>query len=192
MARLKGSSIGNTIGMARELLGEERLAALVAPLPDATRALFARRVLPVEWVPLDDWLPFHVALLERHFAGDEEPYREFIRRSCERSFSTLYRVFIKLLFNPEQLVGRAAAMWSTLMDTGELRIVSREKQGERTRMVLRIDHIPVSHAVWGVIIHGFVEQLVAMAGGRDIVIIRPVNHLAEDGIEWELHCSFKS
>ncbi len=191
MAKLKGSSVGNTIKMTRELLGDEKLNALIAPLPEPTRELFARRVFPVEWVPLDDWLPFHVALLERHFAGDEEAYRAFIRKACERNFNTIYKVFIRLLFNPEQLIGRTSAMWTTLVDTGELRIVSRDKQGDRTRMVLRIDRVPVSHTVWGVIIHGYVEQLVAMAGAKDIVAIRPVNHLTEHGIEWELHCSFK-
>jgi len=42
------------------------------------------------------------------------------------------------------------------------------------------------------IVHAHVEQLVTIAGAKDVVAIRPVNHLGEEGIEWELHCSYRS
>jgi hypothetical protein len=83
-------------------------------------------------------------------------------------------------------------MWTTFIDSGEMRIVSREKQGERTRVVLRLEKVRVSYPVFGMIVHAHVEQLVTIAGARDVVAIRPVNHLGEEGIEWELHCSYRS
>jgi len=191
VTRLKGATIANNIVLVRELLGEEKLRALIEMLPAETQAFFARQVLPVEWIELDHWIPFQVALLERHFGGDEEAFRAYVRETCRRDFSTVYRVVIKLIMSPEKLLDRASSMWSTYVDTGDLKVVSREKQGERTRVVIRLESFPVSHTVYGITLHAFVEQLIAMAGGKDVVVIRPVNHIGEKGLDCELHCSYR-
>src|SRR5690349_8031475 len=106
MARLKAASLINTIDLAREVLGEPRMGELVATLPEATQALLARRLLALEWVDANDWLPFQTALFERYFAGDETAFRAFARKVCERDFNTFYKIIIRLVISPDALLER--------------------------------------------------------------------------------------
>jgi hypothetical protein len=190
MARLKAASLINTIDLARELMGEERLTELVATLPPDTQALFARRLLAVEWVEADHWLPFQQALLYEHFEGDEMSFRAFIRKVCERDFNTFYKLVIRLILSPDMLLDRTAKLWSTYSDGGALEIASREKLPVGHRVTLKLSAFKSEHAVFGVLLHAFVEQLLHMSGARAPEVRRPVNRVVLGEVETELVAEF--
>src|SRR2546430_2161542 len=138
MARLKAASHINPIDLAREVMGEERLDELVRTLPADTQALFARKLLAVEWVEAEHWLPFQQALLYEHFEGDEMPFRAFIRKVCERDFNTFYKIIIRVLLSPESLLERTSRLWETYSDSGALEVASREKLEVGHRVTLKL------------------------------------------------------
>jgi hypothetical protein len=167
-------------------MGEERLRELVATLPAATQALFARRLLAVEWVEADDWLPFQQAMLAEHFGGDEMAFRAFIRRVCQRDFNTFYKIIIRMILSPESLLERTAKLWSTYSDSGSLEVVSREKLSVGHRVMLRLSAFKSEHEVFGILLHAFVEQLLQMSGARAPEVRREVNRVVLGEVETEL------
>lgn len=191
MAKLKAASLINNIALARELLGAEALDALVATLPDETRGLFSRPLLAVEWIPVDDWLPFQTALLERSFNNDEPAFRQMVRLVCERDFSTFYKVILKLL-SPAYVVERTAKLWSTYNDSGELKITRQEKRGERTHITLRLQGYETKYRVFGIVLHGFIEQVMKMAGARELHVQRIFNMVGSGGFDCEFQVSWQS
>jgi hypothetical protein len=186
MARLKAASIINTIDLAREEMGEAHFNELVATLPPETQALFARRLLAVEWIEADHWLPFQQALLYEHFEGDEMTFRAFIRKVCERDFNTFYKIIIRILISPESLLERTAKLWSTYSDSGSLEVAAREKLEVGHRVTLKLSAFKSEYPVFGILLHAFVEQLLQMSGARAVEVRRPVNHVVLGEVETEL------
>jgi hypothetical protein len=186
MARLKAASIINTIDLARGIVGEPRFGEMISTLPPATQALFGRRILPVEWLEADHWLPFQQAMLYEHFEGDEMPFREFIRKVCERDFNTFYKVIIRMILSPNGLLERTAKLWSTYSDSGRLEVAGREKLDVGQRVTLKLSGFQSEYSVFGILLHAFVEQLLHMSGARAVEVRRPVNRVVLGEVETEL------
>lgn len=171
MGRLKAASIINNIAIARELLGPDALSALLSPLPEATRALFERRILALEWIDADEWLAFQQAMLDVHFAGDELRMREYMHRVCERDFNTFYKIILKLS-SAKTVLSRAGKIWMTYAEPGELTIdIGRPRDG-KTDVTVRLVGFETEHQVFAVLLHAFIEQLLVMTGARDLVVQR--------------------
>jgi hypothetical protein len=174
VGNVKASGIIHTIEVVREQVDAARLAELSAGLPAATRALLERRILPVEWIPVDDWMPFQQMLLEKHFGGDEEAFRKLMRKVCERDFNTFYKVLIKLVLSPDSLLERASKLCSTYNDAGALRILGKTTRNGKTEVRARVEGVKTRHTAYAVGFHAYVEQLLAMAGARDVEIERQI------------------
>jgi len=190
-ANLKAASLINNIELARALLGPEKLDALVATLPPETRALFARPLLALEWIPADDWLPFQTALLERAFKNDEVAFRQLVHKVCARDFNTFYKVLMKLA-SPSYVIERTARLWQTYNDSGELVVARNERVGERTHVTLALAGYGTRHRVFGILLHGFVEQLLRMAGAKQIEVRRTLNIVGAKGLDCELQVSWRT
>jgi hypothetical protein len=186
MGRLKAASIINTIELARGLVGEPRFGEMISTLPPATQALLGRRILPVEWIEADHWLPFQQAMLYEHFEGDEMPFREFIRKVCERDFNTFYKLIIRMIMSPDGLLERTAKLWSTYSDSGRLEVAGREKLEVGQRVTLKLSGFQSEYSVFGILLHAFVEQLLQMSGARAVEVRRPVNRVVLGEVETEL------
>src|SRR5262249_10956414 len=145
-----------------------------------------RRILPLEWLEADDWLPFQAAMLERHFAGSEPSFRRYMHQVCERDFNTFYKVVIRFLVSVESLLERTAKLWSSYAGSGKLEITGRGPLGARQRIQLRLDGFETEHRVFGVLVHAFVEQLLAMAGAKQVEVSRPLNQIVAGKLETEL------
>jgi hypothetical protein len=189
VGNVKAASIIDTLDVARELLGAATYGEVLDALPPVTRALVERRLLPVEWVPVDDWMPFIQALLDRAFRGDEEQLRRLARKVCERDFNTFYKVILKILVSPDFLLERAAKLWRTYHDSGELKVISREKRGGRMHIQLRVEKLHTQYAVFGALMQGFIEQLFHMTGARDVRVERQVK-VGPAGLDGDFAASY--
>jgi hypothetical protein len=185
----KAASIIDNLVVAREMLGPSTFAAVLATVPAATRALCERRLLPVEWVPNDDWFPFTQAVLDHAYHGDEELLRRMARKVCERDFNTFYKVILKILVSPDFLLERAAKLWRTYHDSGDLRVVSKEKRGGRMHIHFRVEGLETRFPVFGALMQAFIEQLLHMTGARDIRVERQL-HLSDGKLDGDFLASF--
>jgi len=174
VGNIKASGVIHNIEIARELLGTAKVAELAKAMPPATQALLERRLLPVEWVPIDDWMPFQQGLLDRHFGGDEEQFRKLVRKICERDFNTFYKVLIRLVMTPDSLIERAAKLWSTYNDHGALHIVSKTVRAGRTEVKMRVEGVRTRYPVYAMGFQAYVEQLMQMAGAKELQFERQI------------------
>jgi uncharacterized protein (TIGR02265 family) len=121
LARVKGTAVQSSLQYVRERFGDDSLARVVAALPEADRRAL-EGVLVSSWYDVETFRRFMVEA-ERQL-GTQEPdvVRRMGRFSCDQGITTVYRIFFKL-GSPEFIIRRAARVFSSYYDTGELRIV---------------------------------------------------------------------
>ena len=121
MAQVKGTAVQSSQRYLRERFGEAPLARVVEALPEGDRAKLGQGVLASSWYPMDTFLRLMLEA-ERQF-GAQEPavVRNMGRASCDYGLTTVYKIFFKV-GSPEFIISRAARVFSSYYDTGELRI----------------------------------------------------------------------
>lgn len=121
MARVKGTAVESSLLYVRKTFGEASLARIVAALPEGDREPL-QNVLASSWYEVDTFRRFMVEA-ERQL-GEKEPdvVRRMGRFSCDQGITGVYKIFFRL-GSPEFIIGRAARVFSSYYDTGELRIV---------------------------------------------------------------------
>ena len=72
---IKGNNCVATLAHAHKRLGD-RYPAFVAGLPGTAREYASQRILPIDWIPIEEWHPIEVAILEQVRCG----------RRCDASF----------------------------------------------------------------------------------------------------------
>jgi hypothetical protein len=186
MARVKTASLGRSIDLARQLMGEERIREVVGKLPAQTQLLLSREARSAEWVDLDHWLPFQQALLDEHFEGDDVQFRGFVRQTCAHDFGLFSKLAIRLMLSPERLLRRIAKRWPAYSDSGNFEVVSKEKLEAGRRVSVKLSAFKTEHTVFGIMLHGIVEHLVLMTGGRAMEVRCTGNRVVLGEVETEL------
>ena len=105
MARVKGTAVQSSLRYVKERFGDPALARILQALPEAERGRLEHGVLASSWYDLDLFLRFMVEA-ERQLAP-QEPH---VVMNMGRG-------------SPEFIIGRAACVFSSYYDTGELRIL---------------------------------------------------------------------
>ncbi len=164
---MKAASIVNNIALVKQRMGDEPYARFVASLPPPTQALVTRRILSVEWIEADEWLPFQEQVLRDHCGGDELAFRAIVRELCAIDFNGIYRFFLKTFVSPAFVVNRAAKVWDTYVEGGQLEVKDRRDTG-----VTVVLSVPPVSAIYFILVQGFIEELLHIAGGKDIQVTR--------------------
>jgi hypothetical protein len=165
--KVRGTNVTNGIAVLVEKLGAERLRQVLAHLPESARTLPNRRILAIEWVPLEDWYAVLAAALEELYHGDEAQILQLSREMCARDFHTVYRFFLRLA--PKSLLlNRAGKIWRTYHTVGELSATEEAQDGvhHRVRYVLR-DYEPLP--LMAITLQGYIEQVLSMMGAKALV-----------------------
>ena len=122
MARVKGTAVQSSLRYVKERFGDLALARILQALPEADRGRLEHGVLASSWYEVDLFLRFMVEA-ERQLAPQEpDLVLNMGRASCDYGLTTVYKVFFKI-GSPEFIIGRAARVFSSYYDTGELRIL---------------------------------------------------------------------
>ncbi len=121
MARVKGSAVQSSLLYVRERFGDESLARILAAMPEEDgRSLSG--VLVSAWYEVDLFRRFMVETERQLRSQEPDVVRRMGRFSCDQGITGVYKIFFKL-GSPEFIIGRAARVFSSYYDTGELRIV---------------------------------------------------------------------
>jgi hypothetical protein len=113
--------VQSSLQYVREKFGDASLARIVAALPESDRRSL-ESVLASSWYDVDTFRRFMVETERQLAAREPDVVRRMGRFSCDQGITTVYRIFFKL-GSPEFIIGRAARVFSSYYDTGELRIV---------------------------------------------------------------------
>ena len=129
MAKVKGTAVGASVAYLKSKLGDAGFAGLVASLPEDAREVFSRPILHGGWYDFSALLALMRAAVGK---VDLPPGRtlawEMGRFSAEYSLNSVYRMFFKVA-DVGFICKRAASLYPSLYDSGEMRLVSSEAKG---------------------------------------------------------------
>lgn len=121
MARVKGTAVQSSLRYVRERFGEAPLAAILDALGEADRRAL-EGVLASSWYDVSLFLRFMVEAERQLRAQEPSLARKMGRASCDYGLTTVYKIFFRI-GSPEFIIGRAARVFSSYYDTGELCIL---------------------------------------------------------------------
>lgn len=179
---VKGSPVRSLQTFIEGELTAEQRERLFSALPPEYAARFRTPVLATESVPI------HMlnVITEEAAKAKGEPLEEFASRAGRAAASDavkgIYR-FFALVLTPTALLGKAAAMWSTVYNRGQLQVVD---QGD-TSARLRLSDFP-SETAGCSRISGWMSRMADMTGVKDVNVRH--NQCSARGAkhcEWEIN-----
>ena len=125
MARIKGFALRGLLKSVKDSGGS--IPAVLAGLPEAERATFARAIVTSEWYPYAAFVALVRAVDRVQGQGDLTHARDLGRAAANRDLGTTVRI-ISAVASPRFLIERGHVFWSKYCDTGSLRLdASRDK-----------------------------------------------------------------
>jgi uncharacterized protein (TIGR02265 family) len=179
---VKGSPVRSLQKFIEEELTAEQRDRLYAAVPPEYAARFRTPVLATESVPI------HMlnVVTEEAAKAKGEPLDQFALRAGRAAASDavkgIYR-FFALVLTPAALLGKAASMWSTVYNRGNLQVVEQADTSAR----LRLSDFP-SEAAGCARISGWMSRMADMTGVKDVSVrhnqcaVRGAKHC-----EWEIN-----
>ncbi len=164
MVEIKGSVVGDAIKIIKSKYGEQTLNTVFGLLKPETCAVFdSKRVIPMNWYALDDFIKFLEADLKVTSNGNEE---DLIKRSEDligAQLTGIYKIFVKL-GSPEFVLTRIATVNQTYF-----RGVTVEVNLPAPRnAVVRLTGFAKEHRLIGLSIIGFYKKALEVSGAKNI------------------------
>lgn len=162
MARVKGTAVLSSLRYVRERFGDEPLGRILSALPPEDAALQVG-VLASSWYPMPAFLRF-MQESERQL-GRQEPdlVRNMGRASCDHGVTGVYRIFFRV-GSPEFIIGRAARVFSSYYDTGELKVV----ESLDGRALVELRGLEGSAPQFCERIYGWMQRTLELAGAKNL------------------------
>lgn len=162
MAQVKGTAVVASLRYVGERFGKDALQRVLDALSPDERQLLAGGVLASSWYPMPLFLRF-MQEAERQLAAQESAViRRMGRASADYGIKGVYRIFFKL-GSPEFIIGRAARVFGSYYDTGQIAVV----ESRAGRAVLDLTGFSGAPQFCERIL-GWMEQTVELAGARDL------------------------
>lgn len=179
-ARIKGATLLSTMALVREACPPQKYQELVASCPVATQKLLRGTLVALEWLSVDVWGPFLVALHQQLCRRDDAKMRKLMRAVFKRDFSTTYRALLAGL-TPETLLPKLPTLWPLLLDGGTLR---GQAVGNSGTVLIELREFATSTKIYTIVCEAFVEQLFSMVTPGRVELLR----LREQHSDGQLSC----
>lgn len=157
-ARIKGATLLSTMALVREACPPHKYQELVAACPTDTQQLLRRTLVALEWLSVDIWSPFLLALHQQVCRRDDGKLRKLLRAVFKRDFSTTYRASLTGL-TPETLIPKLPTLWPLLFDGGALR---GQAVGSSGTVLIELREFACSSNIYSIVSDAYVEQLFSM------------------------------
>ncbi len=164
--RTKGTGVASFIDVIKQRLTPPELATLESKIPPASLALFRRRILAVEWIPMSLQFPIGKALLEDVLEGDEERYLSFIHEASQRDLAGVYRLLIRVM-SPEGVADRASKIFRTYVEGGDMKLQPISRSNGRARFVIDVTGYPAEPHTW-LSLRGYIEAPLLLTGAKNL------------------------
>jgi hypothetical protein len=125
VTQVKGTAIASTLRFVRERFGPEAVALVRGDLEPALRASLPDEPLVSTWYPFSLLIALGRSAARRYGGGLTHFHRELGRASADYAMTTVYKIFFKL-GSPQFVVSRAARVWRTYYDSGDMHAVTAE------------------------------------------------------------------
>jgi hypothetical protein len=164
---VKGSPVRSLQKFVDAELTPEQREAMFRNLPPDYASRFRGTILPTETVPVD----MLNRLTEEAALAKGEPLDAFAQRAGRDAASDavhgIYRFFAQVM-TPNAVLGKAAQIWGTLYNCGEMRVEEQTANSAR----IRVSGFPAEIASCSRAT-GWMERLAELTGVRDLKIEHP-------------------
>ena len=163
MAQVKGTAVQSSLRYVRERFGEDSLARVIEALPETDRKAFGHGVLASSWYGMDAFLRFMQEAERQLRAQEPDVIRRMGRASCEYGVTGVYKIFFKV-GSPEFIISRAARVFSSYYDSGELRIA----ESGTKRVVAELAGLEGGATQFCERIYGWMQRTLELAGAKNL------------------------
>jgi len=163
VARVKGTAVRASLRFLQERFGPTGTGSVLERLEPGDREMVMSGLLDSVWYPMPLLLRLMRAATEVHGAAEPELLRKMGRASAESGVRGVYKVFFKV-GSPQFIIGRAARVFGSYYDTGEIRVV----ESGPGRAVLDLTNFEGSREFCQRI-QGWMERTMEMAGAKQLV-----------------------
>ena len=161
-AEVSGRALLGLFAFAKDRIGREGIAQIIASLSPASAAVFAERVQPLRYYPYDAYVELLYALKVRFGRANAKFFRELGATAGERDLGTMFKIYVALA-SPERLIRSCSRVWSSYYrNAGEMTAVAWEPRDTR----LRIDGFPEMDRAHCELMEGWMIQTMARIGVR--------------------------
>lgn len=162
---IKGQTVISFLKFLDEALPADKRLAVVQSVAPPYRDDFSKRmILATSTYPM---AVLNALTIEAAKAAGEPPL-QFARRagrfSAKQGVQGVYRVFVRVL-NTNAVIGKAAAMWSTMNSRGRM----SAQQTTPNSAILRLSDFPAPQPVMCARVTGWIEQIAEMTGVKPTV-----------------------
>jgi hypothetical protein len=131
MARIKGFAIRGLLKSVKDTGGS--IPAVLAALPEAERAAFARSIVSSEWYPYTAFAALVRTIDSIQGKGDLAYARELGRSAAARDLGGTFRIMTAIA-SPKFLIERGAMFWSKYCDAGRLDLEAKHDRSFKARL----------------------------------------------------------
>ena len=163
MTQVKGTALQSSLRFVRERFGAAALEGILRALPSDERSLLGGTILVSSWYPLQALLSY-MQEAERQLAAQEpELLFQMGKASCDHGVTGVYKIFFKV-GSPEFVVSRAARVFSSYYDSGELRVVESRDGHAAVEIVAIQPAAPQLCARF----YGWMHRTLELSGARNL------------------------
>lgn len=163
MSRTKGTDVV-ALREVFKLQGAAVENAFLAKLPDRLRDLY-RQIVATSWSEVADQMAIYQAAAEILFPGETNRMVRLGMLLAERSFTGIYKVFLRIP-TIEFILGRAARIWNSYYDKGDATVVKVSAKCAE----LIVQNFPDLPRPMREVANGHYEVLLKMTGARNVRI----------------------
>ena len=131
---VKGSLVNAAKKYVLMTYGEEGLKKVIAKMTGKNGAVVDSTILDASWIPEEINIDFLNCATEVLGRGSYEVARQIGRFEAQITIPTLYKVFVRM-GDPGFVVQGASRFWKTVHNTGQLKVVSKEKGSVTMRLI---------------------------------------------------------
>ena len=163
MVSVKGTAVQSSLRYVHERFGEDALGRVIEALPEADRKALGHGVLASSWYRTDALLRFMQEAERQLGAQEPDVVRRMGRASCDYGLSGVYKIFFKV-GSPEFIISRAARVFSSYYDTGELRMA----ESSHGRAVAELVGFEGGAPQFCERIFGWMQRTLELAGAKNL------------------------
>jgi hypothetical protein len=161
MPQVKGLAVRGLLKSVKE--SGWSIPAVIAAMPEAQRAVFARPIVVSAWYPYDAFASLLSTVDQMHGQGDLALCRDLGRTGAVRDLGTTFRI-ISIMTSVEFVVKRGQVFWSKYCDTGTMVLEKHREGGFKGRL----EGFPgVAHGHCRMI-EGWLEGMGTALGAKDM------------------------
>jgi hypothetical protein len=166
MMEVKGSTIKDMPQYIKDKYGEEKYQKWFNSLSDEAKEVFGKSILASNWYPLrTSQKEAEEKILELFHGSDPKISKELSMEMTKRTFSGVYKVFIKM-GSPSFFVNRIVSSSSSIIRPTKMEVI----ENSADHAIVRLTEFPEIYESFEYVLEGMFQATIELSGGKNVVV----------------------